>query len=39
VPGLGADVRYMLTEKYRVGIDFARGKDSDAWYFVVGEVF
>jgi hypothetical protein len=41
VPGYGAGVRYMLTEKYRVnvGIDYARGRDSSAWYFVVGEVF
>jgi outer membrane protein assembly factor BamA len=41
VPGFGGGVRYMLTEKYRVnvGIDYARGRDSDAWYFVVGEVF
>jgi hypothetical protein len=41
VPGYGAGIRYMLSEAYRVnvGIDYARGKDSEAWYFVVGEVF
>ena len=41
VPGYGAGVRYMLSEAYRVnvGIDYARGRDSEAWYFVVGEVF
>jgi outer membrane protein assembly factor BamA len=41
VPGYGAGVRYMLSEAYRVnvGIDYARGKGSEAWYFVVGEVF
>jgi len=41
VPGYGAGVRYMLSEAYRVnvGIDYARGQDSEAWYFVVGEVF
>jgi outer membrane protein assembly factor BamA len=41
VPSVGAGLRYILTEKYRVnvGVDYARGQDSDAWYFVVGEVF
>jgi len=41
LPGFGGGVRYMLTEEYRlnVGLDYARGKDSDAVYFVVGEAF
>jgi outer membrane protein assembly factor BamA len=41
LPGLGGGVRYALSERYRltVGLDYARGKDSDAWYFRVGEAF
>jgi len=30
-----------MSEEQRInlGIDYARGKDSDAWYFRIGEVF
>ncbi len=41
LPGWGGGLRYALSERYRlnVGIDYARGRDSDAWYFRVGEAF
>jgi hemolysin activation/secretion protein len=41
LPSAGVGLRFMASEKHRVnlGIDYARGKDSDAWYFRIGEAF
>lgn len=41
LPSLGAGLRFMLSEKNRLNlsVDYAVGKDSDAWYFSVGESF
>lgn len=41
LPSYGVGIRFMASEENRVnlGIDYARGKDSDAWYFRIGEVF
>jgi hypothetical protein len=41
LPGHGAGIRYMIDEKRRINmsVDFAGGKDSDAFYFRIGEAF
>lgn len=41
LPSAGVGIRFMASEKQRVnlGIDYARGKNSDAWYFRIGEAF
>jgi hypothetical protein len=41
LPSVGAGLRFMLSEKNRLNlsVDYAVGKDSDAWYFSVGESF
>ena len=41
LPSVGIGIRWMASEKERVNlsIDYARGKDSDAWYFRIGEAF
>jgi hypothetical protein len=41
LPSVGACIRYRASEEQRVnlGIDYAVGKDSDAWYFRIGEAF
>ena len=37
----GLGIRFMASEEARVNLslDYARGKDSDAWYFRIGEAF
>jgi outer membrane protein assembly factor BamA len=41
LPSAGLGVRFRASEKDRVNlsIDYARGKDSNAWYFRIGEAF
>lgn len=41
LPSAGLGIRFMLSEEHRLNlsVDWARGKDSDAWYFYVGESF
>jgi len=41
LPSYGVGIRFMASEEQRVnlGIDYARGKDSDAWYFRIKESF
>ncbi len=41
LPSAGLGMRFRASEKDRVNlsIDYARGKDSDAWYFRIGEAF
>jgi len=41
LPSYGAGLRFMASADHRVNlsIDYARGKDSDAWYFRIGEAF
>lgn len=41
LPSAGLGIRFMASEDERVnlGIDYARGRDSDAWYFRIGEAF
>lgn len=41
LPSYGVGIRYMASEEQRVnpGIDYARGDDSDAWCFRIGEAF
>lgn len=41
LPSAGVGLRFMLSEENRLnlGVDYAVGKDSDAWYFSVGESF
>lgn len=41
LPSAGVGLRFMASEKERVNlsIDYARGRDSDAWYFRIGEAF
>lgn len=41
LPSVGAGIRYRASEEQRVNlsIDYAVGKDSDAWYFRIGEAF
>lgn len=41
LPSIGAGARWMASveHKVNVSIDYARGKDSDAWYFYIGEAF
>ena len=41
LPSYGVGIRFMASEEQRVnlGIDYARGKDSDAWYFRIKEAF
>jgi hypothetical protein len=40
-PSYGVRIRFMASEEHMVnlGIDYARGKDSDAWYFRIREPF
>jgi hypothetical protein len=41
LPSFGVGIRFLASEEQRVnlGVDYARGKDSDAWYFRIGEAF
>lgn len=41
LPSVGAGLRFMLSEDHRLNlsVDWARGKDNDAWYFYVSESF
>lgn len=41
LPSVGAGIRFMLSEEHRLNlsVDWARGKDDDAWYFYVTESF
>ncbi len=41
VPSYGVGVRFLASEEHNVnvGIDYARGDDSDSWYFRIGEAF
>jgi outer membrane protein assembly factor BamA len=41
LPSAGVGIRFMLSEDHRLNlsVDWARGQDSDAWYFYVGESF
>lgn len=41
LPSVGVGARWMASveHKVNVSIDYARGKDSDAWYFYIGESF
>jgi hypothetical protein len=41
LPSGGIGIRFMASEEERVNlsIDYARGRDSDAWYFRIGESF
>ena len=41
LPSAGVGLRFMASEEERVnlGVDFAVGKDSNAWYFRIGEAF
>jgi outer membrane protein assembly factor BamA len=41
LPSVGVGIRWMASEKERVNlsIDYAKGKDSSAWYFRIGEAF
>jgi outer membrane protein assembly factor BamA len=41
LPSWGLGLRWMAAEKHRVNVsvDYARGKDSDGWYFYIGEWF
>jgi outer membrane protein assembly factor BamA len=41
LPSIGAGIRFRVSEAQgvNVGIDYAKGKDSDAWYFRIGEAF
>jgi outer membrane protein assembly factor BamA len=41
LPSYGVGIRFMASEAQRInlGIDYARGKDSDAWYFPIAEAF
>jgi hypothetical protein len=41
LPSVGAGIRFMLSEDHRLNlsVDWARGKDDDAWYFYVSESF
>ena len=41
LPSAGVGLRFMLSKENRLnlGVDYAVGKDSDAWYFSVGESF
>ena len=41
LPSGGIGIRFMASEDERVNlsIDYARGRDSDAWYFRIGEAF
>lgn len=41
LPSAGLGLRFRASEEERVNlsIDFAVGKDSDAWYFRIGEAF
>ena len=38
---IGVGIRFMASEEAQVNLslDYARGKDSDAWYFRIGEAF
>ena len=41
LPSYGVGIRLMASKEHRInlGIDFARGKDSYAWYFRIAEAF
>ncbi len=41
LPSFGGGLRYLLSpdNQLNIGIDYAVGKDSDAFYFYVGESF
>jgi len=41
LPSYGVGIRFTASEKERInlGIDYARGSDSDAWYFRIAEAF
>jgi outer membrane protein assembly factor BamA len=41
LPSVGVGIRFMASEEERVNlsIDYAKGQDSDAWYFRIGEAF
>ena len=41
LPSVGIGLRWLASEKQGINlsIDYARGKDSDAWYFRIGEAF
>jgi hypothetical protein len=41
LPSYGVGVRFMVSDEQRInlGIDYARGKDSYAWYFRIAEAF
>lgn len=41
LPSYGAGIRFMASDEQRInlGIDYARGKDSSAWYFRIVEAF
>jgi len=41
LPSAGVGLRFMVSEKEKVNlsIDFAKGEDSSAWYFRIGEAF
>jgi hypothetical protein len=40
-PNDGVGLRFLLSEDHRLnlGVDWARGKDDNAWYFYVGDSF
>jgi len=41
LPSYGVGIRFTASESNRInlGVDYARGEDSDAWYFRIGEAF
>ena len=41
LPSYGMGIRFRISEEQRINlsIDYARGRDSDAWYFRIGEAF
>jgi outer membrane translocation and assembly module TamA len=41
LPSAGLGIRFRASEKDQINlsVDYARGKDSDAWYFRIGEAF
>lgn len=41
LPSYGVGIRYRVSDAQRInlGVDYARGKDSDAWYFRIAEAF
>jgi hypothetical protein len=41
LPSYGVGARYLVSEEQRINlaVDYARGRDSDAWYFRIAEAF